>query len=213
MRTAPIYGRPPIDMGFMDLECGEALFWLYCPIKLPQSALAIPMNLRQFIPIVHAVREDLAPHSWTQSYVYITAKTLWVEPGAPGNRPGWHSDGFLTKDINYIWYNMNPTVFWEPDFQVAFEADHQKSLPEMDNICSAAPDTHKVYPNKHLLLLDQTVIHRVNPDPQPGFRTFVKVSVSDQVYALEHNSINHMLPEFSPTYQPRKAERNNPAGH
>lgn len=210
-RTQPIYGRAPQDLGLINLSPNECMFWLYCPIKLPFSSLAVPMNLRQYIPIITTVRDHV--DNWTRSYVYITAKTIWVKPGAPGNRPGWHSDGFLTDDLNYIWYDMNPTQFWEPGFTVSFSADHQESLTEMSEICSASSDAYKTYPNKHLLKLDQTNIHRVNPDLQPGFRTFVKVSVSDQIYALEHNSINHMMPEFSPTYEPRKAERNNPAGY
>lgn len=219
-RTKPIYGNAPQDLGLINLSPNECMFWLYCPIKLPFSPLAVPMNLRQYLPIITAVRDHIIDDTennqwnrWTRSYVYITAKTLWVDQGAPGNRPGWHSDGFLTDDLNYIWYDMNPTQFWEPGFQVSFSADHKQSLTEMDNLCSASPICRKTYPNKHLLKLDQTNIHRVNPNPQPGFRTFVKVSVSDQIYALEHNSINHGLPEFSPTYEPRKEFRNNPAGY
>lgn len=221
--TKPIYGNRPKDLGLIDLDPKELLLALYLPIKLPYGALAIPQTFRQFNPIISAVRDHLTDEGdlykwdhWTRSYIYLTAKTCWVNEGNPGNRPGWHSDGFLTDDLNFIWYNMNPTVFWEPTpkFTVGFTADHQESLKEMDTICNACSDTWTVYPDKHLLLLDQTVLHRVNPNAKAGFRTFVKVSVSDQIYALERNSINHMLPEFAnpEDYQPRLTTRNNPAG-
>lgn len=210
-RTQPIYGSPPIVVGSIQIDPCESLFCLYLPIKLPNSSLNIPSTYRQFNKIIDAVREDVLPHKWTKSYVYLTAKHIWVEEGAPGNRPGWHADGFLTNDLNYVWYDMNPTEFWEPEFRRAFTADHNLSLPEMEEAANAHNSVIRTYPNKSLLLLDQTVIHRVNPAPKAGFRTFVKVSVSNQIYALKRNSINHMF-DTDWTYQERTAERNNPAG-
>lgn len=211
MRTPAIYGEPPKVICPMQINPQESMFWLYLPIKLPHSPLAIPANLRQFGRIIAAVRE-VEYHKWTESYVYMTAKSIWVDEGAPGNRPGWHADGFLTDDRNYIWYDMNPTEFWEPDFRRSFEADHIKSLPEMEDAAQSRSDCIRTYANKQLLLLDQTVIHRVNPAPKAGFRTFVKVSVSKEIYALQRNSINHLLPEFAAEYKERTLERNNPAG-
>lgn len=212
MRTLPIYGNPPEVITSIQLDHKECCFWLYLPIKLPYSPIAIPPNLRQFIPIVKAVRE-CESGEWTRSYVYLTAKSLWVQEGAPGNRPGWHSDGFLTADRNYVWSDMNPTEFWEPEFRRAFTADHTLSLPEMSEAANSNNAYVRTYANSLLLKLDETVIHRVNPAPRAGFRTFVKVSVSTEIYALERNSINHMLPEFTADYQARTAERNNPAGY
>lgn len=211
MRTLPIYGNPPVVVKPIQISPEESLFCLYLPIKLPHSTLAVPPTYRQFNQIIDAVRKHEAPHTWTKSYVYLTAKHVWVEEGAPGNRPGWHADGFLTNDRNYVWYDMNPTEFWEPDFRVTFEADHNKSLSEMEERVSASNAFIKTYSNKLLLRLDETVIHRVNPAPKAGFRTFVKVSVSDQIYALKRNSINHMI-DTDWKYTDRTAERNNPAG-
>jgi hypothetical protein len=67
----------------------------------------------------------------------------------------------------------------------------------------------KTYPVNTLLRLDEHVIHAVAPCETAGWRTFVKVSVSDQKYLLAGNSINHDLATHW-TYVPRETERNCP---
>lgn len=179
MLTDRIYGAPPVDLGLIDLSPVEMMFWLYCPIKLPGKLLwTAPPNLEQFDPIIGAVSEDCFDTVWRDSYVYITAKTLWATPENPGNRPGWHSDGFLTDDLNYSWCDANPTIFWEPDQRFRFPADHSASLPQMDALAEIHQHEHRIYRAKHLLRLDQTVIHKVDTNITPGVRTFVKISVS-----------------------------------
>lgn len=213
MKTSAMYGAAPEDLGLIELSSPELMLWLYCPVKLPgQWCINLPDNLAKFAQILQAVHEDIAGRRWWHSHVYLTAKTLFVKPGDPGNRPGWHSDGFLTNDLNYIWSDSNPTVFWVPDEKVAFTADHGASLGEMDRIAEADPSNHRRYPDKHLLRLDQTVIHKVEQDITAGTRTFVKVSVSEHRYALLGNSINHRLaPDW--TYKPRNEQRNCPTGN
>lgn len=208
-KTDAIYGALPVDLGLIDLSPSEMMFWLYCPIKLPgQIDVTMPPNLQQFGPVVDAVARN-SRGGWKESYLYITAKTLFSTPENPGNRPGWHSDGFLTDDLNYIWCDANPTVFFEDGERHAFSADHASSLNEMDALCHARSAHYRTYPVKHLLRLDQTVLHKVDTDIAPGVRTFVKVSVSRHRYALRGNSINHDLaPDW--TYQDRQAERNCP---
>jgi len=169
------------------------MFWLYCPIKIPGEGYVLPDNLKQFDPIVQAVLADMGMDAFIGNYIYLTAKRLYVTPDAPGNRPGWHSDGFMTDDLNYIWYDDNPTVFWEPHGRVEFTQDHELSLAEMDALCEPFVDFHKVYPCKHLLKLDQFVMHKVATPEKAGVRTFVKVSVSRHQYRHEGNSINHEL--------------------
>jgi len=211
IKTDAIYGALPVDLGRIDLSPTEMMFWLYCPIKLPGMQLvSVPDNLMQFRPLWEAARADCAGQ-WGESYVYITAKTLWATPENPGNRPGWHSDGFLTDDLNYIWSNANPTIFFDNGERYSFSADHGVSLAEMDALCQSRSAHYRTYPEKHFLRLDQTVLHKVDTSIKPGLRTFVKVSVSRHRYALRGNSINHELaPEWQ--YQDRQAERNCPIG-
>lgn len=211
MLTDTIYGAPPVDLGLVDLSPMEMMFWLYCPIKLPgMQSVSVPDNLVQFRPLWERARNDCADR-WGDSYAYMTAKTLWATPENPGNRPGWHSDGFLTEDLNYIWADANPTIFWEPGQRFRFAADHAASLPQMDALAEADTAHHTTYPVRHLLRLDQAVIHKVDTDIKPGLRTFVKLSVSRHRYALRGNSINHEIaPDW--TYQDRADERNCPIG-
>jgi hypothetical protein len=213
-----LYGNPPVDLGLIDICPTEMMFWLYCPIKVPCRSAIVPPNLKQFMPIIEAVYSDHAgderdAHRWQSSYVYITAKRLFVSPDNPGNRPGWHADGFMTADLNYVWYDGNPTIFWEPKALVPFTQDDRLSLDEMQAVAGhwTQFNNQNTYPNKHLLKLDETVIHRVADVTAPGFRTFVKVSVSTDRYALSGNSINHEL-GLDWQYADRSMDRNQPNG-
>lgn len=212
-----IYGISPNPLGKVDISPKEMLFWLYCPIKMRNVTYkgiddlltTTPANLHQFAPIIERALDSLLPDWLAASYVYITAKTLWVTPDNPGGRPGWHSDGFMTDDLNIIWSDSNPTLFWTPEKRFSFTQDHHASLAEMEAL--AEPDTasHRTYDNKTLLLLDQRVIHRVADITKAGMRTFVKISVSKHRYNLVGNSINHLLsPDWD--YAERQEERNHP---
>lgn len=203
------YGLPPVNLGTIDLAPVEMMFWLYCPVKMPGvTMMTIPDNLQQFSPLLERVRDDCRAR-WRDSYVYLTAKTLWVTPENPGNRPGWHSDGFMTDDLNYVWSDRDGTLFWVPVDSFDFTQDHNASLPEMDAAASLGP--LKTYPDKTLLRLDETVIHRVNDFKGAGMRSFVKVSVSRHKYNLVGNSINHLLPNDW-YFAPRSETRNDPIG-
>lgn len=208
-----IYGNKPVNLGVYGLEPKEMMFWLYCPVKLPGSLVGLaPDNLLWLYDICYASMTDAKEFrgvEWLKSaYVYITAKTLFVTPDNPGNRPGWHSDGFMTDDLNYVWSDKNPTLFWEPSERVEFTQDDSESLKEMQEVERCGP--FKQYPDKTLLRLDQTVIHRVADVKTPCVRTFVKISISKNRYDLEGNSINHDLaPDW--TYKKRADERNQPS--
>ncbi len=202
------YGLPPIDLGRVDLAPVEMMFWLYCPVKMTGcTETAVPENLLQFTPLLELVRDDCR-YRWRENYVYLTAKTLWVTQENPGNRPGWHSDGFMTDDLNYVWSDRDGTFFWEPATTCDFAQDHEISLGEMGAAASKGPIV--TYPDKHLLRLDESVIHRVADFPSSRVRTFVKISVSSHKYNLVGNSINHLLPNDW-YFAPRATERNHPA--
>lgn len=214
-----IYGCAPCTLGVIDISPKEMMFWLYCPIKMRNTRykgiddilVTTPPNLHQFAPIIERGLDALIEDWLTERYVYITAKTLLVTPDNPGNRPGFHSDGFMTDDLNLIWSDCNPTLFWQPERRVSFTQDCSVSLKEMEAL--AGPDTahHVTYPDKSLLILDQRVIHRVADVAKPSMRTFVKISISKDRYNLVGNSINHLLsPDWD--YFERKEERNHPAG-
>lgn len=204
-----IYGNLPADLGEINIDPVEMMFWMYCPISTPSMGISVEMpdNLLSFAPIIHRIREYDWDH-WSDSYVYITAKTLWVSGDYIGNRPGWHSDGFGTADINYIWHDRAPTEFFEGSFQLPAQCDDA-----MERMALEAHDKPLVvYPDKHLLRLDPSVIHRCPVGFAEGMRTFVKVSISQDRYNLEGNSINHALEERW-SLIPRSTERNHPAAN
>lgn len=212
------YGTAPVDLGLIEIDHFEQMSWLYCPIKLPgRFYTEIPDNLLTFRPLIIRIKRDyidrFGHNKWFDQYIYLTVKCLWTDQSNIWNRPGWHSDGFMTSDINYIWSDSNPTLFWEPNYLTSIEQDHNRSMIEMRNkVLDSSTNTEckiSVYPNKHLLRLDEFVIHSVNSEIEPGYRTFVKVSISESEYALEGNSINHLLGPF-PKYHPRTLTRNSP---
>jgi hypothetical protein len=204
-RTPMVYGDPPEDLGLVDLSPVEMMFWLYCPISTPREATALPDTLVQFRPIIDRVMRD-DPDRYCDSYAYLTAKTLFVSGDYIGNRPGWHSDGFGTDDVNYIWYDHAPTEFYEDSFTLPEDCDNAMAIME-ERAARARIVTH---PAKHLLKLTPAVIHRSPVGFPPGMRTFVKVSISSERYNLEGNSVNHLLQERWPLV-PRFPVRNHPA--
>lgn len=207
-KTSKLYGDLPIDLGRVDLDCFEMMFWLYLPVKLPYSKVIVPDTLKKYEILLDMVRDDLG--DWEDKYVYMTAKTLWVNPDNTGNRAGWHSDGFLTDDLNYLWYDKNPTKFFcNGDKRYVFTKDHVVSLVEMDRLCESSG--HSItYPEKHLLKLDERVLHKVDTDIDAGVRTFIKISVSNHPYRMVGNSINHSLTGNWTKFE-RGSERNCPA--
>lgn len=213
----PLVGNLPKDLDLVDLSPSEMMFWLYCPIKIAESnSVELPPNLLQFKPIIDKVFRDMKAtqywlnefdNDWYNSYVYLTAKTLFVLGDYIGNRPGWHCDGFGTDDINYIWYDSAPTDFLYYDQHLEVSSDCTESLHQME--AAAEYWYKKQYSCKHLLKLDSGVIHRSPVTFEPGVRTFVKVSVSKDIYNLQGNSINHLLP-IDVEFKSRTVERNHP---
>lgn len=219
--TPAIYGAAPKDLGELKLDTSEMMFWLYLPIKMPgKLAETLPEQLMQYMEVIDRVYMDVIKtygrQRWKDSYVYLSVKVLHVTPDAPGNRPGWHSDGFLTNDLNYIWADRNPTEFFiADDVKLSVPEDHKESMATFEFWADSVQHTRDRLEHakvNHLYRLDQTVIHRVSLNVDSGKRAFVKVSVSDKPYVQLGNSINHLLPEHPRPSLARQAERNCPQG-
>lgn len=182
------YGQAPEGVDNIKVTPSEMCFVQYLPIALPASEgqgdeVRIPKNLewcwKLVLPCIKLTLDD---------YIYLTVKHLYVTPNNMGNRPGWHSDGFGTEDINYIWCDKFPTEFCVQDFTISEDCD--TSLKEMEE---QAQDCNIItYPENTLLRLDKYNIHRT-PIMGEGYRTFVKVSVSKNRYNLQGNSHNYLF--------------------
>jgi len=182
------YGQDPMVIGQFNVVPEEMCFVQYLPIAFPADqglglATRIPKNLKWCQKLVLPCLRDTE-----NSYIYLTVKHLYVTPSNMGNRPGWHSDGFGTEDINYIWCDKYPTEFCIQDFSIT--EDCETSLKEMEE--QAHILNIKTYGENTLLRLDKHNIHRT-PVIGEGYRTFVKISISKNRYNLKGNAHNYLF--------------------
>lgn len=209
--TGP-YGVLPVLLGHIPIEVTESMFYLYMPIKIAGNSFVakhVDKRLKIFMPLIEAAYQDhfqvYGLKARLDSYMYLTVKHGYIGPGMPGNRPGYHSDGFLTDDINYIWCDANPTIFNNSSFDLTL--DDQISLQEMED--QANPEYEITYPPYTLLRLDQYNIHKVAEPTKGMMRTFVKMSFSKDKYDLIGNTHNYNL-IYDWEMKPRAEFRNMP---
>lgn len=212
-----MYGKTPDLISTIKLSCKEYLSYQYLPIKLSYkdsytlgdiSKIHLEPRLECFRELIEICCIDFKKNMSQQEYrhwrIYLTAKNGYQRENCGFNRSGWHSDGFLSDDINYIWSNKQPTIFNDSKFDIS--PCDERSLDEMS--LQARPENNFTYPNYSLLKLDQYVIHKVGPIEE-GVRCFVKVSFSKNKYNLEGNSHNYEL-DYNWEMYPRKLCRNIP---
>ena len=180
------YGQEPQVVDHVFLDPKEMCFVQYLPIAMADcDRVEIPDNLSWTRPLVNMVLKEGVSD---ESYLYLTVKHLYVTPSNMGNRPGWHSDGFGTEDINYIWCDKYPTEFCIQEFDITEDCD--LSLHEMES--QAKDENIKTYGENTLLRLDKYNVHRT-PVVGEGYRTFVKISVSKDRYNLVGNAHNYLF--------------------
>jgi hypothetical protein len=204
------YGSKPKDLGVIEIDCPEMLFYQYLPIKLiGQTEPIIEERLKCFEPLIGACCCDFVADyglsRYMDSFVYLTVKRLYQGKGYSFNRKGYHSDGFLTDDINYLWSNSLPTVFNFGKFDLSLDDD--TSMAEMEQ--QAKKENEFTYPQGSLLRLDQFVIHKVSDKEIEGMRTFAKVSFSKDKYDLKGNAKNYLL-DYDWEMRERQNKRNIP---
>ncbi len=207
------YGQLPRTLGHVDVDCPEMLFYQYLPYKLAGQASVVKGNLEprlQFLyTLLGQINCDFIANNgltkWHDCYAYLTIKKMYQMPGCSFNREGWHSDGFMTDDVNYIWSDKFATIFNDGEFNLT--QNDKLSLGEME--AQAKEENNIVFPNCALLCLDQYNIHKVAEIPFPAMRTFIKVSFSRDKYDLLGNSHNYEL-DYNWEMKTRKAERNIP---
>lgn len=195
-----VVGKP----GQFTLQPTEMCFVQYMPIAMPMTNYRIPPNLLWVWPLIMAV--NIKP----DNYVYLTVKYMYQTKGDRYNRLGFHTDGFGTDDINYLWSDCNPTEFYVQDFNILERGKgdfHEESMLQMQ--AQALATKQVIYPNNTLLKLDSSVVHRVSPRCEDGYRAFVKISVSKDKYNLKFNSHNYLF-DYDWEMVERKLERNCP---
>lgn len=209
MNGCKLYNKRPNPLGVFNINVTEWFHYTYLPIKLKGDHKIInEKRLEIFDPLIGRACCDFVGEygldRFIDSYVYITAKHQYQKNGNGFNRAGWHSDGFLTEDISYIWSNKQPTIFNNTDFILS--EDDSLSMEEMEN--QADLEKNFSFPNYSLIRMDQYSIHKVG-EYEEGNRAFVKICISKDKYQLKGNSINYNL-DYNWEYHDRKTERNIP---
>ncbi len=212
-----IYGSEPIEIASgVIIDNSEMYFYQYLPVKLKGGAVdfILPEQLKPLEDVVIKCCNDFFHNICGRSitvydshYIYLTAKCLYVSSGENLNRAGWHCDGFMTDDINYIWCDCIPTEYVTGQFELV--QDHEKSIDQMNRLFYHS-ETLKCKPNS-IYRLDETVIHRCdyNRSRNAVLRHFVKVSFSKEKYNLKGNSHNYLL-DYDWEMKERDAHRNHP---
>lgn len=204
------YGDAPQPQGLFNISCKEMMVFQYLPIKMAGATeITREERLAPFDSLVGAsccdFVADFGLGRFVESYVYLTAKHLFQGPKATFNRLGWHCDGFMTDDIQYIWSNRTPTLFNFSHFELS--QDDELSMQQMHE--QADPINNCTYLNGMLIRLDQFVVHRVQEPEQMELRTFFKLSISRDRYDLEGNSKNYLL-DYDWPMRKRSMSRNTP---
>jgi hypothetical protein len=144
-------------------------------------------------------------NKYIESYVYLTAKHMYQGDGMYFNRGGYHTDGFLTEDINYIWSDRFPTVFNTSSFKLSM--DDVLSCKEMEE--QSAIENEYTFKDRSLLCLNQYNVHKIAKITAGAMRTFLKLSFSKDKYDLIGNSKNYLL-NYNWDMRPRLISRNIP---
>ncbi len=204
------YGDLPKNLGVKKVKIDEMCFYQYLPIKLSSMfIMVLEPRLYSLRPILTQIKKDFVEefgmNKFKDSYIYLTVKKMFQIPGTNFNRPGWHSDGFMTEDINYIWSDNNGTIFNHGYFDLS--QNDSISLFEMEQ--QADSRCEKTYKDGSLLRLNQFNIHKCAEIKRPGMRTFIKVSFSKDKYDLKGNSHNYIL-TYNWNMKDRSERRNIP---
>lgn len=197
------YGAAPLVVDSICIPDCELMFTLYMPIRLAgQPATTIPRYIDGYSPLVEAAL-DFEGENANGKFVYLTVKRLWVEPGCVAGRLGWHTDGFGTGDVSYIWADADPTEFCVQPFNLS--DDHEISMRQMEE--QARPENIMTCKPLDLIRIDARHVHRCPVNPKAGYRSFARVSISRDRYDMIGNAHNFDL-DYNWIMHPRGAVRN-----
>jgi len=217
MDKIKLYSKEPQSVGEFFLTSKEYCQYLYLPIKMAGSVFFKMEPRILFISdMVYAVTADqitkIGTNAFKNKYVYLTLKQTFIAKETHHNRPGWHSDGFGTDDVQYIWFDKFPTEFMCGEFEVSdSDEDSMKDFDTYSKLINFGSDIGYYHKPEtfHLYYIDQNHIHRTTPATSDGVRTFIKITVSSHIYAQEGNSRNYEL-QYDWELSPRHIDRNQP---
>lgn len=197
----------------VKVKADEMCFVQYMPIKLPFESIKLPPQLEWTDPIVDSVFGDYFESNddkcnvWHHKYVYLTVRHLYTTPASPGNRTGWHIDGYGSLDDNYLWCDRNPTEYL-PQARRYFGSDHVEAMDRIHDYADPLSYIAHAIPVNTVVDIERD-IHRVATPEVSGMRTFVKVTASYAKYNLKGNAKNPRLATWDNKHE-RSYKRNHP---
>lgn len=207
-----LIGNDPIVLG--ELAMGgwdEFCFVQDMPVKLAgDTKLVLPEDLSfagLFIGmIVDHLKATTHPRWLKGRNFYLTAKHTYVDAGRVQTRPGWHTDGYGTDDLSFLWSDCVPTEFLKQALRV-----REDDGSMLRTLTLEADEGNRDHGKAGVVYgMDDTVIHRPGTSYHGEWRRFLKLSVSQYAYDLKGNARNPGLPTpWQPTRE-RGRERNNP---
>lgn len=219
METIILNSQKPVSLGKFILTNKEYMQYLYLPIYFPEFPNDIYGDPRVafLVPLIEVAAEDfrdkVGEKSFVEHYLYITVKQTFVAKDTHHNRPGFHSDGFQTEDVQYIYFDKFPTEFLIGEYEVPDHDDlSMEAFNEYARIAHKKGEKDAFFLPEpfHLYRIDKNNIHRTTPATSDGVRTFVKITFSRHRYAQEGNSYNYEAPDYNWDLKPRSVDRNQP---
>ena len=191
-------GGNPKMIKTIKLDPQEYCNILYLPIYIEWQGFKIPKRVMPYLPIIKEIPVEY-------NYMYITIKHQYVEAQGYGNRPGWHVDGFLSNNKEYVWCSREPTEYISIS-EYEEVAEHETALENFNRL-GTARRIQSLHPET-LYFLGKT-IHRTPKIIEGGVRTFVKISCSNEKFNLKGNAVNELL-KYKWKYYDREITRNHP---
>lgn len=188
----------------LNYDALEFCNFTYMCVKEPYGDIRVPENLVNIIkPVLKEVMKS--KHIHAEDYLYISVKKSHVAPYTTAMRSGFHVDGFLSEDRNWILSDSLPTKVALGGFSV--DADHEQSLEQF--AVQARYKEHVQLKPHTLYFLDHECVHApsLNPRPETVVRTFIKVVASKELFNGYGNAWNYLLPHIKPTAK-RGSSRN-----
>lgn len=201
------YGQVPKVLGNFPIRVTESMYYLYMPIKMADNDdIRLPRRLELFVRLLSAIRQAHESDIFKDKYLYISAKHMLVNPGFWGGRGGYHCEGFMSNDINWMWYDHNPPTFNTSKFH-DISPDPKLSLKQFEQ--QALYSNEIRYPEYSLLELNPFTVHKITPVTRYFQSTVVKFTVSPNKYNLIGNSHNYLF-NYDWEMFPRNPDRSYP---
>lgn len=202
------YGASPqVFIRHLDLEWDEYMHYMYMPVYMTSASLGPVVRLPRRLEFLRRLLTTALINEPEYEYMYVTARRGFATPDNPLNRPGWHTDGFGSDDVNFVWTDRYPTRFAVQRF-TGISADHVESIKQFEE---QVDDTCVVeFAARTVLKLDPYVVHQTPNIPFPGGeRSFLKITLSNSRFNLLGNSHNYLF-DYDWRMWARQEVRNHP---